>query len=184
MHDDITIHTSNLSADHNEGLNVNSISDDDPNPHVPEKEDRSDEYIDPSILNSVRVCDTTFVPNSDVYDGDLPMFQESEQDANLYRIDSDHQPFDSEALRAQIDTGTSASVTDRIDLLHFYREFDETFRCPIKLLPATEGSDTVPIGVGYLMVPAPGEPGFIMVRTFFHPNLRTTVIRAFSTVAE
>ncbi len=41
---------------------------------------------------------------------------------------------------------------------------------------ATEGSDAVPEGYGYLHVPCPNAAGYLAVRTFYHPMLRTTVI--------
>ncbi len=80
------------------------------------------------------------------------------------------------ALRAQIDTGAFASVTDQLHMLHGYREFSDSFPCPIKLEPAKEGSDILPQGVGFLHVPCMNERGHIPVRTFYSPSLRTTVI--------
>ena len=84
--------------------------------------------------------------------------------------------FDPDAKRAQIDTGAFATVTGDKQLVHDYKEFSESFPCPIKLLPATENSDTIPAGMGYMHVMAPNADGYIPVRTFFHPSLRTTVI--------
>ena len=43
-------------------------------------------------------------------------------------------------------------------------------------MPATENSDAVPKGYGYLHVPAHNDQGYLAVRTFYHPSLRTTVI--------
>ena len=83
---------------------------------------------------------------------------------------------DPDAVRAQIDTGAFASVTDQLHMLHDYREFSATFPCPVKLEPAKEGSDIYPQGVGYLHVPAINGRGHIPVRTFYSPSLRTTVI--------
>ncbi len=83
---------------------------------------------------------------------------------------------DNNAIRAQIDTGAFASCTDQLHMLHAYRPFTKTFPCPIRLLPATEGSDLSPQGVGYLHVPALNSRGHIAVRTFYSPSLRTTVI--------
>jgi len=82
-----------------------------------------------------------------------------------------------DAFRAQFDTGAFASCTDQRHLLHNFVEFSESNPCPIRLLPATTGSDTTPSGYGYLHVPCATQPGgFLPVRTFYHPQLRTTVI--------
>jgi hypothetical protein len=81
-----------------------------------------------------------------------------------------------EIVRAQLDTGAFATCTDRKDYLHSYREFNREYPCPIRLLPATNGSDQIPEGVGYLRVPAHNDQGYLDVRTFYHPELRTTVI--------
>ena len=36
-----------------------------------------------------------------------------------------------EVIRAQIDTRTDATVTNRIDLLHNYRPYTDKFKCPV-----------------------------------------------------
>ena len=46
----------------------------------------------------------------------------------------------------------------------------------VHLMPATDGSATIPPGFGYLHVPSPNDKGHIAVRTFYSPELRTTVI--------
>jgi hypothetical protein len=81
-------------------------------------------------------------------------------------------------IRAQIDTGAFATCTDQIGMLHDYRAFDnDKNKCPVRLMPATHGSDAVPHGFGYLHVPSAYTPlGYIPVRAYYHPNLRTTVI--------
>ena len=48
--------------------------------------------------------------------------------------------------------------------------------CPVQLLPASDGSNVLPLGIGYLHVPAPNLQGHIVVRTFYSPSLHTTVI--------
>ena len=83
---------------------------------------------------------------------------------------------DPDVPRAQIDTGAFVSCTGSKSLLHNYREFTPEFPCPVKLLPATDGSDAIPLGFGYLHVPASNSAGFLPVRTFYHPAIRTTVI--------
>ena len=79
-------------------------------------------------------------------------------------------------VRAQIDTGAFASVTSELEYLHNYKPFHKDFPSPLLLLPATVGSDTVPIGYGYLHLPVRAAPGYIAVRAFYSPELRTTVI--------
>lgn len=79
-------------------------------------------------------------------------------------------------ISAQLDTGAHVSCTDQLHMLHNYVEFSDKNPCPIKLMPATHKSDTTPKGYGYLHVPAQNESGFLAVRTFYTPALRTTVI--------
>jgi len=83
---------------------------------------------------------------------------------------------DSDAIRAQVDTGAHVSCTDQLQMLHGYRDFTQSFPSPVKLMPATVGSDAVPKGAGYLHVPAKSTKGFLSVQTFYTPYLRTTVI--------
>jgi len=78
--------------------------------------------------------------------------------------------------RAQLDTGACVSCTDHVEWLHHYTPFSASFPCPIRLLPATVGSDTLPVGVGFLHVPALTPSGFLAVRTFYAPSLRATVL--------
>ena len=61
-------------------------------------------------------------------------------------------------------------------MLHDYVPFGPKHPCPIRLLPATNGSDTVPLGYGYLLVPSDTYDNYVAVRAFYHPSLRTTVI--------
>ena len=78
--------------------------------------------------------------------------------------------------RAQIDTGAFVTCTDLLHMLHGYTGFSESSPCPVRLLPATVGSDATPKGYGFLHVPARKKIGFLSVRTFYTPILRTTVI--------
>ena len=84
--------------------------------------------------------------------------------------------FDPDADRAQLDTGTWASCTCYQRYLHNYVPFTKDNPSPIRLEPATEGSDAVPVGYGYLHVKAGNSQGYLAIRTFFTPQLRTTVI--------
>jgi len=63
-------------------------------------------------------------------------------------------------------------------MLHNCRDFTRSLPSPVKLLPATVGSDAVPKGMGYLLahVPAKNSKGFLAVQTFYTPYLRTTAI--------
>ena len=70
---------------------------------------------------------------------------------------------DDNAPCAQIDTGAFASVTGLLHILHDYKPFTKASPCPLRLLPATDGSDTIPLGFGYLHVPANVPLGYIPV---------------------
>lgn len=57
-----------------------------------------------------------------------------------------------DAIHAHLDTAAFATCTDQLHMLHDYKNFSETYSCPIRLLPATETSVTIPKGVGYLHI--------------------------------
>ena len=102
-----------------------------------------------------------------------PINFDSSDAANVTTFDIDDDP---DAIRAQIDTGAFVTCTNQRHMLHDYREFSPSHPCPVRLLPAKVGSDMLPHGVGYLHVPAPTAEGHLAVRTFFHPEITTTVI--------
>ena len=79
-------------------------------------------------------------------------------------------------VRALIDSGGFASCTGFLHLLHNYTPYNASNPCPLRLVPATEGSDATPEGWGYLHVPAKNKHGFIPVKAYYTPQLRTTVI--------
>lgn len=87
-----------------------------------------------------------------------------------------HVNHDPDGIRAQIDTGAFVTCTDQRNMLHNYFEFNTLNPCPVRLLPATLNSDTIPKGYGYLHVPAKNSHGCLAVRAFYTPVLRTTVI--------
>jgi len=55
---------------------------------------------------------------------------------------------DPDAIQAQVDTGAHVSCTDQLHMLHGYQDFTRSLPSPVKLMPATVGSDAVPKGVG------------------------------------
>ncbi|KAG7366672.1 hypothetical protein IV203_029342 [Nitzschia inconspicua] len=57
------------------------------------------------------------------------------------------------SVHAQIDTGAFASCSYQLDYLHDYAPFTADNPCPTKLIPALEGADTIPDGVGYMHIP-------------------------------
>ena len=80
-------------------------------------------------------------------------------------------------VRAQIDTGASVSVTNRIDLLHNYRPFDEKRRCPIRLTGAINGAEPItPEGLGSIRVPVNYIGGYIDVQTYYSPKISSTLL--------
>lgn len=116
-------------------------------------------------INAVDMVPITFTPTSEVQ-GEATIINSILSDAADY-----------DGPRALLDTGTFASCTDQLQLLHNYVAFGPKNPSPIRLMPATENSDATPKGVGYLHVPSPTAPGgFLAIRTFYHPALRTTAI--------
>ena len=85
------------------------------------------------------------------------------------------------ARRAQVDTAAQATVTPYRYLLHDYREYDDNFRCPIRLVAALDSNAKVqPLGEGYLHVPChdatTGDPNFIAVRCYYSPSVTSTLL--------
>lgn len=145
---------------------VETIADDDPEDALEEGRDETEIL---SSINAIDIHRVQWTPSSDVRTEEPKGPPEPGSDPNLT-------DFDPDAIRAQINTGAFATCTDQLHMLHDYQEFNESHPSPIRLLPATENSDAVPQGYGYLHVPAHNSQGFLAVRTFYHPSLRTTVI--------
>ena len=149
---------------------VATMADDDP---VSDQGDIFDEGRDDqeimSSINAVDVHRTVWTPSADI----APEEPDGPPEVGA---PEDFLSDDPEAIRAQIDTGAFVSCTDLQHMLHDYREFSKERPSPVRLMPATENSDAVPKGYGYLHVPAHNQQGHLAVRTFFHPALRTTVI--------
>jgi len=101
------------------------------------KEGRDDIMIMPSI-NAVDIHRLSWSPAADVQVETVA----DQLDDDLY------------VIRAQVDTGAHVSCTDQLHMLHGYRDFTQSLPSPVKLMPATVGSDAVPKGFGYLHVPA------------------------------
>ncbi len=153
---------------------VTMISDDDPDfldeGRIDLKDPRSldqgrmQDFEDSIDLLSIKIEDIGLVPFSNVrYDKfDSLEFPELKP-KNVNSVSDLISANDPDVIRVQIDTGTCATVTGKKHILHFYREFGPDFPCPIRIKPATEGSDATPIGVGYMFVEAPNEEGFIPV---------------------
>ena len=144
-----------------------------PNPNTPKVETLADDDPDLddvpaclpeaaetplSCIGAVRITPPVWTQSSDVLSDDdgIPI---SAVDATL------PSPWDDfsdapDVVRAQIDTGAFATVTDQLHMLHDYKAFDDSFPCPVRLLPASENSDLSPLGVGYLHVPAQTDAGY------------------------
>jgi len=79
---------------------------------------------------------------------------------------ADHLDDDLDVIRAQVDTGAHMSCTDQLHMLHGYPDLTRSLPSPVKLMPATIGSDAAPKGFGYLHVPVKNTKGFLAVQTF------------------
>ena len=129
----------------------------------------------PFLEQSCDVLSTTSDDEESTVKDEIPSGVASSKTDEAPTVEDDDDD-DPDVVRAQIDSGAFASCTDQRHMLHNFREFTASFPCPVVLQPASDGSDIVPKGVGYLHVPSPNAQGHIAVRTFYHPSLRTTVI--------
>lgn len=163
-HDTDTVKTSNITADlshgpeHDSNNNVSSQTPQDP------REILFDLIFDTPI-NAVDCYHADHTPSTDVYD---------DEPSELISIDINE-------IRAQIDTGAHVSCTNLQHILHQYTAFNESFPCPIRMKGAITDTKAIPLGVGYLHVPAPTPQGFLPVLAFYNPALTSTLIdeRAF-----
>ena len=85
------------------------------------------------------------------------------------------------AHRAQVDTAAEASVTPFKDLLHDYKAYDDTFKCPIRLVAALDTNSKVqPEGEGYLHIPSrdpcSDNQSFIRVHCYYSLHLNSTLL--------
>jgi len=120
-----------------------------------------------SFINAIDVHHISWSPSADV--------QIEVDDVPVNSVSAQHED-NMDALQAQVDTGAHVSCTDQLHMLHKYRDFTRSLPSPVKLLPATVGSDAIPKGMGYLHAPAKNSQGFLAVQTFYTPYLRITVI--------
>ena len=166
---------------------VTTVADDDPDVLDPGRildQGRNDDLYDISPVNTIDVAEILETPHADVLleEEEAIGIQHLPQDTMISAINKSMIRneggvlYDPDLDRAQMDTGTMASVTGKLHILHHYRPFTKDFPCPIRLKPATEGSDTTPKGMGYMFIEAPNEEGFLAAQTFYHPDIRTTVI--------
>ena len=146
--------------------------------------------MNPGMLNAIDITPVDFFHSDDFYYEDPASCADTfDDDADT---DNDVAPDDEsigpcrqcpiaavqlgEGHHAAMDTAAWVSCTGYKNILWGYREFSADYPCPISLAPATHGSDVKPVGWGYAHVPADTVDGFIPVRMFHTPKLRTTVI--------
>ena len=85
-----------------------------------------------------------------------------------------------DVYRAHVDTATEKTVTPYLHLLHMYREYTDSFRCPIRLVAALDSNATVsPLGEGLLHIPSEdknGRSNIVMVRCYYSPHVSSTLL--------
>ena len=176
----VPTHTRTSSSPHPSAHDTSTLDDDDPlfddvNQISTVDDDEDDSFDFPAerelFLQSISFQPTIIDPSPDVLGDDEPIPLVKSTNS----ISTEHEDSPT-TFRAQIDTGTFASVTDQLHLLHDYQAFTPSNPCPLRLLPATVDSDCTPKGWGYLHVPCANLVGYAPVRTFYHPDLRTTVL--------
>jgi len=81
-----------------------------------------------------------------------------------------------DAIRGIIDTGAKVTCTNLLYILHDYVSYSRITPSPIRLTAAIAASSVVPLGFGYIHLPSPNRQGFIAVKSFYHPELTSTLI--------
>ncbi len=186
--DATTVVTSNVSGTSSSSIVVNQLPDDDPD-DISTKSDHTSSTatstIDPTEIvdletvipvNSIQVPPILIDPSPDILPDPEEKSVDPEPASTSSPVSTPINSLQRDSPRAHLDTAAFASVTDLKHMLHDYQEFSSSHPCPVLLQPATEGSDTRSLGFGYLHVPAETYAGYIAIRTFYHPTLRTTVI--------
>jgi hypothetical protein len=77
---------------------------------------------------------------------------------------------------AQMDDGAQATCTNDHTLLHWYTEYDAELPCATRLHPAAKGPGILPVGEGYLRVPAPAPFRFYEFLAYYSPSLNATLL--------
>ena len=81
---------------------------------------------------------------------------------------------------AHVDTAAEITVTPYKHLLHHYREYDESFWCPIRLVTALDSNTAVSLlGEGLLHIPSEDENGrssIVIVRCYYSPQVSRTLL--------
>jgi hypothetical protein len=78
--------------------------------------------------------------------------------------------------RAQMDDGAQVTCTNDHTLQHRYEEYGAEFPCPIRLHPAAKGHGILPVGEGYLGVPAPAPFRFYEFLANYSPSLNAVLL--------
>ena len=77
---------------------------------------------------------------------------------------------------AHLDSGSQASTTHLLHLLFAYQPYSPTDPPPIRMQAADAATDHVPIGYGYLRIPADTPAGYVSHKTFYTPSLPATIV--------
>ena len=68
-------------------------------------------------------------------------------------------------------------VTNLQYILHDYKPYTESFKCPVRLIGAIDKSNAIyPEGEGYLSIPAKVETGYIHIKCYYSPRLTSTLL--------
>ena len=108
-------------------------------------------------LNSVTVCEHVPIPRTDVYDWDMPWFDEENEHPkreinSLHEISqSKHVEFDPDAKRAQIDTGAFATVTGDRQLVQSFVVTRTQMRRQVDLTWTNTKRDLVSARISYVL---------------------------------
>ena len=99
----------------------------------------------------------------------MPHFQHDSYDSSLD---------DPDAIRGEIDTGAKVTCTNLLYILHDYTPYTAVKPSPLRLKGAiaSDSNSIVPLGHGYIRLPSPNRQGYIAVRSYYHPDLTSTLI--------
>ena len=80
-------------------------------------------------------------------------------------------------IKAHLDTGAKVTVSNLKYILHNYKPYTCSFKCPVRLIGAIDKTNVVyPEGEGFLHIPAEVHKGYIRVRCYYSPRLTSTLL--------
>ena len=118
-----------------------------------------------NLLTKMNLLDTGSMHDYLSQDPDIITF-------NTVKIDK----YDPTTVCRQFDSNADAIVANLLGFLHDYNQYNSKFKCPVKLTGAVGTKCILPLGEGFLYLPASTSSIFLAVRCFYSHHLFATLV--------